>query len=247
MRKRSLQIAAVLALGLLPVSSAQDTSADSSEQPPRFGLALGVGSLGIGIQAATGVARHTNIRGGFNYFSYGLSDVGSNNLTYNGTLRFESGEILVDQYLKGPFHISGGALIYNGLQATGNLNVPSGQSFTLNHVTYYSAASDPVTGTGKITVNQFAPEVLIGFGNLLPRGAHHFSVNVDLGVAFQGSPKAQLNLLGSVCNAAATGCFPITSNPVVQANIIAEQGRIADSLSPLEFYPILRVSFGYKF
>jgi hypothetical protein len=214
---------------------------------PRFGIAVSAGTLGAGIEAATAVARHTNIRGGFNYFSYSLSGTDSNNnLTYSGKIRPESGEILVDQYLAGPFHVSGGALIYDGFQASGTVHEPGGTSFTLNSVTYYSSPSDPVTGTGTIGVRKVAPELLFGFGNLLPRSARHFTAIVEFGVAFQGSPTTTLNLLGSTCITPTTGCAAISSSPTVQANVMAEQNKISNTLKPFQFYPIIRIGFGYK-
>ena len=226
-------------------SSPQETDHRSL---PRFGLAVNIGTLGAGIEAATAIARHTNIRGGFNYFSYSLSGTDSkNNLGYAGSLRLESGEILLDQYLKGGFHISGGALLYDGFQGTGTVHVSGGQSLTLNSVTYYSSASDPVTGTGSITVRKIAPEALIGFGNLLPRSSRHFAVNLDLGVAYQGSLNTRLNLLGSTCATATGGCATISSSPLVQANILAEQSKINNTLRPFQFYPVIRLGFGYKF
>ena len=189
---------------------------------PRFGVALSAGTLGAGIEFATGVARHTNFRAGFNYFTWSLSGVDNHNgLSYNGTLRLASGEALLDQNLAGPFHISGGALLYNGFQGTGSVYVPGGQTLTLNNVSYVSSASDPVTGTGKITVLKVAPEILFGFGNLLPRSKRHFTMNLDIGAVFQGSPNVALNLAGSTCLAGI--CAPIGSNPSVQANIAAEQ------------------------
>jgi hypothetical protein len=224
------------------------SAAQSSQQPlPRLGIALSMGTLGPGIQVATAVERHLNVRGGFNYFSYSLSGTTSDNLTYNGSLRLESGEVLLDYYPIGPFHLSGGALIYNGFQGKGSVSVPGGQTLTLNSVTYYSSAADPVTGNGNIQAKKFAPMALFGFGNLLPRSQRHFSTNVDIGVAFQGAPSATLNLMGSTCATVVTGCAPISAQPTVQANIAAEQTKINKDLMPFRFYPVISVSFGYKF
>jgi len=215
---------------------------------PKFGIAVGAGTLGVGIQAGTAVAKHTNIRFGFNFFRYSLSGTDSkSNLQYNGTLRLASVEALVDQYLKGPFHVSAGALIYDGFQGTGSIIVPGGQTLTLNHVQYYSSQSDPVTGTGMIGARKVAPELLFGFGNLLPRSGRHFTAIFDLGVAFQGSPQTKLGLLGSTCSAPLTGCSPIRSDASVQANITAQQNTINDDLKPFQFYPVVRIAFGYKF
>jgi hypothetical protein len=235
--------------GAAPPDAAAPPSPQTGDQKPlpRFGIAVSAGTLGAGIQVATAIAKHTNIRGGFNYFSYSLSGTDSNNnLSYNGKVRPESGEILLDQYLAGPVHISGGALIYDGFQATGTVHEPGGTSFTLNGSTYYSSPSDPVTGTGTIGVRKIAPELLLGFGNLLPRSSRHFTVNFDIGVAFQGSPTTTLNLLGSTCVTPTSGCSTISSNSSVQSNVTAEQTKISNTLKPFQFYPIIRISFGYK-
>ena len=225
---------------LLPTCSAQ-----SGGDAPKFGVALSAGSLGAGVEGAVSVLHRSNVRVGFNYFSYSLSGTDSNdNLGYNGKLRLASAEALWDQYLVGPVHISAGALIYDGFQGTGNVHVAGGGSFSLNGVTYYSDASDPVTGTGMLSSRKVAPEVLLGFGNLVPR-RRHFTVNV--GVAFQGSPNAQLNLGGSACAGLATGCAPISAQPAVQANIAAEQSKINNSLAPFKYYPVVRLSIGYRF
>jgi hypothetical protein len=242
----------VLAAGIMPPAGfGQTPAANPPPDPsplPRFAVAGTFGTLGAGIQAATAVARETNIRFGFNYFSLGLSGTHSQtNLSYDATLRLASVEILLDQNLKGPFHVSGGALIYDGFQGTASVGVPAGQSVTLNHFTYYSQASDPVTGSATAATRTVAPEVLIGFGNLLPRGKRHFSANVDFGVAFQGSPDVRLSLTGSTCLTPAAACAPISSNPVVQANIAAQQAIIGNDLKIFRFYPVVRVSLGYKF
>ena len=223
-------------------------SAQSGGDFPKFGLAVSAGSLGAGVQGAVSVLSHSTVRVGFNYFSYSLSGTYSNdNLGYSGKLRLASAEALWDQYLAGPVHISAGALIYDGFQGTGSVHVPGGGSFSLNGLTYYSDASDPVSGTGMLSSRKVAPEVLLGFGNLVPRSRRHFTVNVDLGVAFQGSLNAQLNLGGSACTGPATGCAPISAQPAVQANVAAEQTRINNSLAPFKYYPVVRLSIGYKF
>lgn len=88
--------------------------------------------------------------------------------------------------------------------------------------------------------------VLFGFGNLLPRNRHHFSVTSDFGVAFQGDPKTTLNLTGSTCATPAAGCATISSQPIVQANVLAEQNKINHDLSILRYYPVIRVTFGFS-
>jgi len=221
-------------------------SAGARQGLPRFGIQVTAGTPGVGVQVATAVTRRSNVRLGVNYFSYGAS-INKDNIAYNGTLRLESAEVLYDQYLGAGFHISPGVMIYDGNQATGSASVSGGQTFTLNNVSYYSANAGPVTGTASITARKVAPEILIGFGNLLPRSTRHFTVNLDLGIVFQGSPNATLNLTGSTCPGdPVNGCLPISANTTVQSNILSEQTKINNSLVPFKFYPVLRLGFGYK-
>jgi hypothetical protein len=221
----------------------------SAYSTPFSGFAVGVkvGTLGPGVEVATPLARTLNLRGGANYFTYSDSFT-SDGITYNATLRFLSGELGLDWFpWGGGFHISGGALVYNGNQITGASDVPGGKTFTLNSVTYMSSTTDPVTGTGSLTFNRAAPKVTIGWGNLLPRSERHWSVPFELGFAYVGSPKVALNLTGTVCDTSGANCRTITSDPTVQANVTAQQQKLANDANPARFYPILSVGFGYAF
>jgi len=211
---------------------------------------VNAGTLGAGIQAATAVTHKSNVRFGFNYFSYSASlTSSSDNITYNGKLRLESAELLFDQYLVGGVHISPGLVMYYGNQATGSAAMPTGKNFTLNNTTYYSSSTDPVTGTGSYTADKYAPEVLIGFGNLLPRSSRHFSVNFDMGVMFVRKATIGLNLSGSACSPTPTAnCLPIASTPSIQSNLLAEQTKLNnDAAAYLKYWPVIRLGFGYKF
>jgi len=104
-----------------------------------------------------------------------------------------------------------------------------------------------VTGNGKIVFNRAAPTVTFAFGNLVPRRASkHFSIPVELGVAFQGSPKATLGLTGSVYDPTGLNCRSVASDPTVQNQIITEQNKLNNSMSFFKVYPIISVGFGYK-
>lgn len=130
------------------------------------------------------------MRGGANFFSY-ADTFSPDGITYDATLALRSGEASLDWFpgAKG-FHLSPGALIYDGNKLSGNAGVPSGQSFTLNGTDYTSSATSPVTGTAGLTFNKFAPKLTAGFGNLIPRSGRHFSVPLELGFAYVGDPKS---------------------------------------------------------
>lgn len=219
-----------------------------------FGVGLAAGSLGAGVQGAVSVTKYSNVRGGFNDFSYN-DTFSKDGITYGGTLKLRSAQVTYDQYFAhmGGFHISPGALIYNGNAGNATANVSSGQSFSLGGTTYYSGATSPITGTGTIGFNKAAPMVLIGFGNLLPRSSRHFGVSFEAGVVFQGSANARLNLAGSACPSAAAAAGPASNCPnaatdaLVQANVQSEQNKLNTDLNPFKYYPVISLGVSYKF
>ncbi len=165
---------------------------------PRFGIGVTGSTLGVGIQAATSVTHNSNLRVGVNGFNY-TDNFSKDGVDYNAKLKLRSAQVTFDQYIVSGFHISPGVLIYNGNTGSANAAVPGGQSFSLGSQNYYSSAVNPVSGAAAVTFNKVAPMILIGFGNMLPRGQRHFGLNFDAGVAFEGSPKTALNLGGSAC------------------------------------------------
>src|SRR5438309_2313565 len=101
---------------------------------PHFALGVAASSLGVSVQAATGVSSHSNLRGGFNFFNYD-NDLNRDGVTYKGHLELRSVQVTYD-YFFGPFHISPGALIYNGNRGDATAVVPGGRSFTLGGTTF---------------------------------------------------------------------------------------------------------------
>jgi hypothetical protein len=214
-----------------------------------FGMGVTVGSLGVGAQAAASVTTYSNIRGGFSMFNYSDSFT-KDGIAYKGTLNLRSVQVTYDQYFPhmSGFHISPGALIYNGNKGDATASVPAGQSFTLGGTTYYSGATSPLNGTGKIDFRRAAPMVLIGFGNLLPRSSRHFGVSFEAGLVFQGSPNAKLNLTGNACTTSATaGCLNAATDPTVQSNVQSEQAKLNNDLNPFKYYPVISLGISYKF
>lgn len=245
MSLRSMKCAALIFLLAVPFAGA----ADENTTRPLSTVAVGVkiSTLGPGIEAATPLTRYLNLSGGFNMFRYDRS-FSSNGVNYDGELRLSSAELHVDYFpfRRGGFHVSPGALIYNGNQVTAAASIPGGTTFTLNHVDYASDPSNPVTGTPKLDFVKAAPMILAGFGNLVPR-TKHFSVPVEFGIVFQGAPQIGLNLTGNVCDTTGTNCRSIASDPVVQSNIQAQENKYKSDLNVMKYYPIISIGIGYKF
>ena len=74
-------------------------------------------------------------------------------------MRLRSVDVLYDQYLVGPLHVSPGVLLYNGNRGTATASVPGGQSFSLGGNTFYSSAADPVRGNGTLNLGTVSPMI----------------------------------------------------------------------------------------
>ena len=213
---------------------------------PSFAVGIKASSLGIGGEFGISMTRLLDFRAGFNAFNFSHT-FKNNGIDYNGTLQLRSADALLDIKPLGDwFHISPGVLLYNGNQITAKTNVPAGQVFDLGNVSFKSSLTDPIGGSGKMTVPKVAPMVLFGFGTLVPHN-HHFTFYNDFGVVFQGSPKTTLNLTGSACDAV-TGlaCVNAATDPTVQAQVQAEQTKINQDTTIAKFYPVFALGFGFR-
>lgn len=238
------QVAASVSDSAEPAAAPAPGKGGSESRIP-VGVGVKVSTLGIGGEVAIAVSNRTNLRAGFNAFSYG-HNFDKDGVNYNGTLSLRSAQATYDIFLLKGLHVSPGVLLYNGDKVTANLAVPGGQSFTLSNTTYVSDAADPILGTGKLTVYKAAPMVLFGIGNLVPHN-HHFSTSFDIGAAYQGPPRVALSLSGSACDSTGLNCRTIASDPTIQSNVVAEQVKLNKSASPYKFYPVVSFGVGYKF
>jgi len=233
----------------LPAATgAAQPQSGTAEDSGRVGAAVKVSALGGGAEVAVRVTHRTNVRAGFNVITYSRG-FNKDGIAYNGQLGFKTFEAHYDIFPWAKnFRVSGGVLVYAADPITATALVPGNQSFTLGGVSFISDPANPVSGNGKIVFNRAAPTITFGFGNLVPRKkSKHFSIPVELGVAFQGSPKATLGLTGSVCDPTGVNCRSVASDPTVQSQILSEQNKINNSMSFFKVYPILSAGVGYKF
>jgi hypothetical protein len=231
----------------VPSPSPTTSTARSERSEPRVGIGVKGSFLGGGVEVAARATHRTNVRAGFDMFSYSRG-FNKDSIAYKGQLNFKTVDAHYDIFpFAGKFHVSPGVLAYIGDPITATAAVPGGQSFSLGGKTYYSDATAPLTGNGKIKFNQVSPMATFGWGNLVPRNHGHFSVPVELGAVFQGSPKATLNLAGNVCDSPGVNCRPVATDPTVQTNILSEQTKVNNSMSFFKVYPIISIGFGYSF
>jgi hypothetical protein len=242
-RKASLfAAAAFLAVLTTPILRAQE----GPDIPSRIGVGVKLSLLGVGGEAAIAVTHRTNVRVGFNAFSYSRS-FDKDGITYGGNLAFRSVQATYDIFpFAGGFHLSPGLLAYNGNSISANVSAAGGQSFSLGGANFTSDVANPLAGAGKLDFPKVAPMFLIGWGNLVPRSHRHISVNAEVGVVYQGQPRVALALSGNACDAF-NNCGSVNSLPGVQADVQTEQQTIKHDVSILRFYPITSLSVGFRF
>ena len=224
---------------------APNTQATSGSAHP-VGIGFVFGTLGLGGQAAVGLNQKFDIRGELNFLRFSRSTT-RDGIHYAGSIHMGNVGILLDWFpWANGFHITPGLLVYNGNEITGGANVPGGLPFHVGNAIYVSSTATPVTGTATIGVNKVAPEVLFGWGSMVPR-SHHWSVVFDAGVLFWGSPKVTMNLTGDVCDIGQVNCRSISSDPTVQANIQKQVAKYNSDASPYKVYPVIQLGVGYRF
>jgi hypothetical protein len=214
-------------------------------------LGGGVSIMGINLQAATNVNRYSNLRISGNVFSYNVNDITTNGFTANGKLDLASMGASFDLYPwpNHGFRLSPGVWFYNQNSLTANATVSPGQSFTLNHVQYYSSSNAPIHGNAKLGLNATNPAFTMttGWGNMISRRRGHWSFPVELGAAFVGSPSFAMNLAGTACDSTGTVCVDAATNPGVQNNLQAQIAKYKKDVSALSVYPILSFGVAYNF
>ena len=222
-------------------------SRDNRRVRPFSRIAIGTksGTLGMGGQIATPLARWLTLRGGADFFGFSMSQ-GIDGVNYSGQISLKSGLVCVDVYPFGHgLHISPGILIFkSGIGAS--MIVPGGNSFSMGDNTYTSDPSDPVTGSGSIVFSRsIMPSLTLGFGNMIPRKERsHWSVPFEVGAAYTGHYTMQINLAGSACS---QGFCQSTSNSSIQQSVAQEQNDLNEAAKHYQIYPIISSGVAYRF
>jgi hypothetical protein len=214
-----------------------------------WGIGLDASSLGLGGQIAVQVLDRANVRVGFNGFDYHGTTT-SGGILYTGNLNLASVNANFDYFLTRKIHVSPGLLIYDNNYGAEKFSIPAGEQFTYGNGAYESSTASPTAGTARLGLDKVAPEILIGWGNMIPRRGKRWSFEADAGVAYQGSPKVALAMNGFVCtppNSAGASCTNAATDPSVQANIRIQEGKVSHDLSIFRFYPVVSFGISYSF
>lgn len=220
----------------------------------RFALGVGVSAMGVNMQAAVNANRYLNVRAVGNYFNYSRSNMSFNGFTATGAASFATGGASLD-YFPWPnhgFRISPGVLVCNKSEVGATMVVTGGTSFTLNDTTFYSSPLIPLEAVGGVNlhVQNPAPSLTVGWGNLIPRNGGHWSFPIEVGAAYIGAPAPNIAFIGGeVCaNAQGTvGCQAVVGDTTLNADLQAQLVKYKNDLQPLRFYPLVSFGVGFSF
>jgi hypothetical protein len=215
---------------------------------PFRSLAIGfkADTLGLGVEFATPMAYKINLRSSINFFAFNDS-FSIDGVNYNSKLNLKSSETTVDWFPRGEggFHISPGVLyVKNSMSAPAFVN--PGQTFVLGTQTFTNSVDDPMTGSSSVIYpRKFAPLLLIGYGNIIPRVRKHFSIPIELGVAYTGAPVISVALHGTACTT--EGCVNFAGNAQAQTYVQQEVHTLNEDLKRYPVFPIVSIGVAYHF
>ena len=197
----------------------------------RFAGSGKVSTLGYGGEFTGAVTSNVNARVGLNALDLDFDDKEVDDIEYDLEIELRSFSALVDWYVfNDSFRISGGIISMNhalDLDARPTTNEQIGD-------TSYTPA-EIGTLSGSVDVQDIAPYVGIGWGNPLTHDKR-WGFTCDVGVAFINSPDVSLSANGSKA-----------SNPAFRADMAKEREEIEDDWDSFKYYPVLAVSFFYRF
>jgi hypothetical protein len=209
-----------------------------------FAFGVKADTLGLGFEIATPLALRINLRSSINIFAF--SDPFSiDGVNYDSRLHLKSSETVLDFFPVRGFHISPGILyVKNTMSAPAS--VAPGQTFTLGSQTFLNSIDDPVSGSASVVYpHTFAPILLLGFGNIIPRSGRHISVPFEFGVAYTGAPQISVALNGTACTT--DGCVSFTQSTQAQTYLKQEIYNLNEDLKRFPVFPIISLGLAYHF
>jgi hypothetical protein len=205
------------------------TPAPFVEQPYNFAAGLSVGTLGLGAELSAKVSPWMVVRviGG----GYGLSltrEVQDNSFSAKASL-VNAGLIADFHVFSNGFRLSAGPT-FQDFQASGSAIPASGSTITINGISYQTSQIGGLHAS--VTDNKLGGYFGIGY-DAIHFAPGRFSLNVDLGGVYTGTPKINLTTDNSV--------------PGLASNLQAEEQTIQGQLKYLSVYPVITIGAKYSF
>ncbi len=196
----------------------------------KYAVSAKTSTLGLGGEFTTAIRSDINVRGGINALNLDFDDQEIEDVEFDLGIDLSSYSVLVDWYaFNSSFRISGGIISMDNeveLEAKPSENIEIGDvEFTPDQVgTLY----------GSIESDEVAPYVGIGWGNPLTK-SRRWGFTCDFGVAFTSTPDVTIDARGGI------------EPPGFDEELAKLQGDIEDFFDKFKLYPVIAVSFFYRF
>lgn len=214
---------------LLCIAASSCSILPAVAQESQWSFGITGGTLGVGPQVVYRANPNFGVRANATFLSV-TRDADVDDIEYNGDLDLRSFGAMLDWYpTGGGLRVSLGGRINE--TEVGLVAAPA-SSVTVGGTTY--TPEQVGTLTGKVTVDDFAPALTLGYGGTLGRG---FTFGAEIGVLWQGAAKIE--------NLRANGL--LAAFPPLQADLEREEQRIEDELDEYEVWPIAQLEFQYRF
>jgi hypothetical protein len=196
----------------------------------RYAVSGKASTLGLGGEFTTVVTSNINARVGINALNIDFDDEEIEGVEFDVGIDLSSYSALLDWYVfNGSFRLSGGIISMDNkvdLEARPTENIEIGDvDFTPDEVGYLY---------GSIENDEVVPYVGIGWGNPLTAD-RRWGFTCDFGVAFTSSPDVTLTAIGG------------TNPSGLEEELAKQRNDIEDFFDKFKLYPIIALSFFYRF
>ena len=192
-------------------------------------LGVRAGTLGFGVELSYPITQRFGLRYNADAYKYSKT-FNQDNIDYDGKATLKTASLLADFYpFANGFRLSVGP-VYNGNKLGLTGKPAANGSIIINGVPYQA------TLDGEVDFKKYVPYAGIGYGRPIGTG---LSLTFDLGVVFQGTPKATL-----------TGtCSPPGPGPcdTFQSDLKAQEASLNDAIKDFRYYPVVSLGLAYTF
>jgi hypothetical protein len=206
------------------IMAAAMLGAGAAQADAGLGIGVKAGLLGLGAEVTKSLTDTLNARLGVNSYKFNTSATESGT-DFDIDLKWQSSALLLDWHPGGgTFRLTAGYL-FNGNKLA--MSVKPGSTYDIDGNTGTLGAGEYVNGDVSF---DNGPYVGLGWGNAA-KGTG-FGMSVEIGAAYQGSPKVTLatNVVG-----------------VTQTDIDREQASLENSLDSYKWYPQVAIGVSYAF
>lgn len=196
----------------------------------RYAISGKTSTLGLGGEFTTAIRSDINARIGYNMLDIDIDDKEIEDVDFDIDVDFSSFTALADWYVfNNSFRVSGGII---SMDHEVDLDARPTESIEVGDVTYTPAEVGSLFGS--IESDDVAPYLGIGWGNPLT-SSRRWGFTCDFGVAFTDSPDVTLDATGG------------TEPAGFRAELEKQRKDIEDFFDDFKLYPVIAVSFYYRF